>query len=364
MFRFFSALSILFLASILFIHCGLPNSQTFQIRTGVNVSHWLSQSDKRGEERKAYITQSDFENIAQMGFDHVRLPIDEEQFWDENGNQEEDAFLLLHNAIKWAFDENLRVIVDLHIIRSHYFNAESNPLWTNPEEQDKLVELWRQLATELKQYPNDKLAYEILNEAVADNPDDWNKLLNKVIADIRTREQDRIIVVGSNRWQNPENFPDLRIPENDPNLILSFHFYSPYSLTHHQASWSGIAEYKGSVNYPGQVIDTLQYQNLSKSTVSVMRDFANGYFDKSVLLKEIQPAIQFAKEKNLPLYCGEYGIYPTIPQDVALRWYKNVCSIFTENNILYSHWCYFGDFPVIHKDRTPNQKLVQILTAK
>ncbi len=79
------------------------------------------------------------------------------------------------------------------------------------------------------------LAYEILNEAVADDPEDWNKLLNKVTAAIREKEPERKIVAGSNRWQNAGTFPDLKFPKNDKNIILSFHFYTPMTLTHHKA---------------------------------------------------------------------------------------------------------------------------------
>jgi len=59
----------------------------FVIRTGVNVSHWLSQSEKRGEERRNYVTQSNFDTIASIGFDHVRIPVDEVQLWDSVGNK-------------------------------------------------------------------------------------------------------------------------------------------------------------------------------------------------------------------------------------------------------------------------------------
>jgi endoglucanase len=208
------------------------------------------------------------------------------------------------------------------------------------------------------------VAYEILNEAVADDPEDWNNLLGEVIAEIRTKEPERKIVVGSNMWQIPETFPSLRIPKGDANIVLSFHFYSPMALTHHLAPWSPVAEYKGEVNYPGQVIDTAHYKELSQKSAEAMREYANGYFTKDTLAKIMVPAIKVAKDKKLPLYCGEFGIYPTIPEEMALRWYKDVCDILNSNDIAYCHWCYKGDFPIVDERSVPNRKLVSVLTAK
>jgi endoglucanase len=341
-----------------------PIKDEFKIGTGVNVSHWLSQSEKRGVEREKYITKADFDTIASVGFDHVRIPVDEVQLWDSLGNKEQEAFQLLHNAINWALGANLRVIVDLHIIRSHFFNAANNPLWTSKAEQHKLVNMWKLLSKELRKYPVSMLAYEIMNEAVADNPDDWNKLFSKVIKEIRKDEPNRKLVVGSNRWQVPDTFPDLRLPKNDHNIILSFHFYTPLALTHHKAPWTGIAEYKGPVNYPGQIIDTSNYNGMSQSAIDIMRSYANGYFTKDTLEKIMLPAIRIAKEKNLPLFCGEFGVYPTIPEDIMLKWYEDMCEIFRKNNIAYCHWCYKGDFPVIGADGIPKYKLISVLTKK
>ncbi len=338
-------------------------SDDFTIRKGVNVSHWLSQSEKRGDARRNYITQPDFNAIAAMEFDHVRIPVDEEQLWDAQGTKESEAFELLHNAIKWAFQAKLRVIVDLHIIRSHHFIADSNPLWTDPAEQDKLVNLWMQLSEVLSPYPNNKLAYEILNEAVADDPEDWNKLIAKVTAAIRIKEPARTIVVGSNRWQIADTFPVLKIPENDRHIILSFHFYTPLPVTHHKAPWTDIAEYSGPVQYPGQAIKPNDMKGLSNKAIEMLK-WANGYFNKDSLEKIMAPAIKTAKKKNLPLYCGEYGVYPRVDNQVRFNWYKDVCEIFNRNNIAYCHWCYKGDFPVVDENSNPDTPLVSILTAK
>ena len=59
----------------------------FAINKGVNISNWLSQSDVRGEERKNYFTEAEVQQLAGFGFDHIRLPVDEEQLFTEDGQK-------------------------------------------------------------------------------------------------------------------------------------------------------------------------------------------------------------------------------------------------------------------------------------
>ena len=95
----------------------------FRIQRGTNMSHWLSQSEERGEARRMHIQEDDFARLDSLGFDFIRLPIDEVQFWDEQGKQLPEAWGLMRFAVTQSIKHHLRVIVDLHIIRSHYFNA-------------------------------------------------------------------------------------------------------------------------------------------------------------------------------------------------------------------------------------------------
>ncbi len=335
-------------------------SIVFDIKTGVNLSHWLSQSHSRGNARRHFITQKDIQKIANLGFDHIRLPIDEVQLNNKDGSKQVETIKLMHDAIKWALAENLKVIVDLHIARSHYFLANKNPLWDEPKEQQKFIELWRMLSAELKSYSVDKVAYEILNEAVAKRARDWNLLSAKVIKDIRKREPKRFIVLGSNRWQGPETFPRLKIPENDPYIILSFHFYAPQALTHHKASWTEFAEYQGKVVYPGQTVAREEYKQLSAKTINAM-NWANGYFDKAKLERLMMPAIRVAKKAKLQLYCGEYGIYPKAPNESAMAWYDDMTALFKKHKIARSHWGYKGDFPIINSNGDAKMQLVNII---
>ena len=91
---------------------------------GTNLAHWLSQTRREGEERRRFISESDIAQIAELGFDHVRMPIDEMQMWDEQGNRDGEAFEILHDAIRWSLAHDLKVVVDLHILRSHHFNNQ------------------------------------------------------------------------------------------------------------------------------------------------------------------------------------------------------------------------------------------------
>lgn len=63
----------------------------FKIHKGTNLSHWLSQSEERGEARRQHIQEDDFARLKELGFDFVRIPIDEVQFWDEDGNKIQEA---------------------------------------------------------------------------------------------------------------------------------------------------------------------------------------------------------------------------------------------------------------------------------
>ena len=233
----------------------------FRIKRGTNISHWLSQSEQRGEARRLHIQEDDFARLEQLGFDFVRIPIDEEQFWDEKGTKLPEAWDLLKNALDWSRKHNLRAIVDLHIIRSHYFNAvnegdkAANTLFTSEKAQEDLLNLWRQLSDFLKDRSNDWVAYEFMNEPVAEEHEQWNQLIAKVHKALRELEPQRTLVIGSNLWQGHQTIKYLKVPEGDKNIILSFHYYNPMILTHYGAWWSPLcAAYKGKVHYPGVLV--------------------------------------------------------------------------------------------------------------
>ena len=320
----------------------------FRIRRGTNVSHWLSQSEERGEARKEHIQEDDFERLEQLGFDFVRIPIDEEQFWDEQGNKLPEAWELLDNALKWAGKHHLRAIVDLHIIRSHYFNAANeggaNTLFTSDEAQQQLIDMWYQLSDVLKGYSCDSVAYEFMNEPVAEDHEQWNQLVAKVHKALREREPQRTLVIGSNLWQGYQTIKYLKVPEGDKNIILSFHYYNPMILTHYGAWWTPLGKYKGKVNYPGILVSKEDYEAAPDSLKPQLEPFTKEEWNIDRIRADFKDAIEAAKKYNLQLVCGEWGVYEPVDRELAYKWYKDMLSVFDEFDIAWTTWCYDADF--------------------
>ncbi len=328
-------------------------TNNFRIKRGTNVSHWLSQNNEdRGEARRLHIQEDDFARLDSLGFDFVRLPIDEVQFWDEEGNKLPEAWELMTNAINWAEKHHLRTIVDLHIIRSHYFNAvnegggNANTLFTSEKAQQDLINMWYQLSDVLKGYSVDSVAYEFMNEPVAEDHEQWNQLIAKVHKALREREPQRTLVIGSNMWQSYGTIKYLKVPENDKNIILSFHYYNPMILTHYGAWWTPIGKYTGKVNYPGVLVSKEDYDAASDSVKAVIDEnkFTTEEWNIDRIRADFKDAIEAAKKYNLQLFCGEWGVYEPVDRELAYKWTKDMLTVFDEFNIAWTTWCYDADF--------------------
>ena len=54
----------------------------FTLNRGVNLDHWLSQRGEGVDIDPNYITKKDFETIKKLGFDFVRVPIEEQLMYN------------------------------------------------------------------------------------------------------------------------------------------------------------------------------------------------------------------------------------------------------------------------------------------
>ncbi len=340
--------------------------ENFDIKRGTNISQWLSQSDRRGEARKAFFTQEDVIYLANAGFDHLRIPIDEEHMWNEADEKNPEAFELLHNAIDWCKDADLKVVVDLQLSSKLFHTTQdesSSSLFTNAELQERFFKYWRDLSNELGNYPNDLLAYELINGPTTDNIDDWNKVIGKCLQVVRKAEPYRKVFMGSNMWQKGDFFEKLKLPENDPNIVLCFYFFEPMIFTHRAANWTPFGEYTGPIDYPG-VIVSKKYLAFQTEELKILLGNDDIIFTKDSIEKKIERPLLKAKETGLQLYCGQWGCYSGAPTKLRLHWYADVREVFEKHDIAWANWEYKGiGFGLVDYESGAEQtELIEVLT--
>jgi endoglucanase len=323
---------------------------SFQVQRGVNIGGWLSQSKARGAERRQRFTREDVPKLAAMGFDHLRLPVDEEQLWDAAGRRDCEAWDLMDACLDWCDEAGLRVVVDLHILRSHYFMAAEKPLFTDPSAGEHFADLWRDLSAGLRGRNLDKVAYELMNEPVAVEHADWNRVYPLAYRAIRQGEPRRVVVLGSNLWSQARTFEHLAVPEGDRELILTFHFYEPMFVTHYRASWVvECKEYDGPVQYPGSPVSAEAWRALPADRRARMAKW-NTPYDAYQMEVAISWPLAVRERTGLPLYCGEFGAIHAAPAELRAAWTKDLIGVLEAKGIAWAEWNYLGGFGVFSRE--------------
>ena len=301
-------------------------------RRGINFGLWLSQFEKLDAAHfSAYNVERDFEFVARLGFDHVRLPIDYELF-----GHGVNGFEYIDNAIAWCKKFKLNLILDLHRAEGFSFDTlNTNTFFTSAELQEKFFVVWELIAA---RYKNEKLniCYELLNE-ITDNHNKWNDVVAACVGRIRKLDKIHTIIVGSNHYNEARHLRDLKIVR-DPNVVYTFHCYSPHVFTHQRAPWSDWKDLKADVLYP------------------------SGEFGKRELEAVVKLAADFALKNDVRVYCGEFGVCKFAPDDSARRWFGDLVGIFNKYNIGHAVWNYKEQMFRLQNAQTgaPNMELFEL----
>jgi aryl-phospho-beta-D-glucosidase BglC (GH1 family) len=281
---------------------------------GINFGLWLAQFPNNDAGNKKhfdeYNTERDFEFVSKFGYDHVRLPIDYALF-DPDANV---GFGYIDRVISWCKKYKLNLILDLHRTFGFSFDTlETNTFFTSAELQEKFYGLWETIA---RKYKGEKLnmCFELLNE-ITDNHGAWNRVTGECVDRIRKIDKTRKIIIGSNHYNEAKYLCDL-VTLNDPNIIYTFHCYTPHLFTHQRAPWSNWRDIKEQIKYPSR--------------------------DASIKMlgEPIEIAATWAREKGVSVYCGEFGVCQFADNESAVRWYTDLLGLFEKHGIGHAVWNY------------------------
>jgi endoglucanase len=170
-----------------------------------------------------------FDVIRDGGFDGIRLPVR----WSAHALAGppytiDPAFLSrIDEVLDQASARDLAVILNIH----HFDELNADPAG----QRDRFLALWSQIAAHYAARPSG-IVFELLNEPGLPLTSGWNALLADAIAAIRPTNPARIIVVGPALFNIHPALPALVLPD-DPNLLVTFHYYFPLQFTHQGAGW-------------------------------------------------------------------------------------------------------------------------------
>ncbi|TSA35105.1 MAG: T9SS C-terminal target domain-containing protein [Porphyromonadaceae bacterium] len=330
-----------FFVSILIVAVVMPCftvAQQAPFNRGVNLTGWFQTDGVRQIQFNRY-SRKDFENIKSLGCDVIRLPVN--LHFMTNGQPEYRIdplfFDFLDQIVTWAEDLNLFLILD-----NHTFDPAAN---TDPNIGSILEKVWLQMALHFKDR-SQYILYEVLNEphGIADQL--WNTIQLNVINKIRSVDTRHTIVVGPASWNSYNNLANL--PRyTDSNLLYTFHFYDPFLFTHQGATWvdPSMALLAG-VPFPYRA-DSMPVLPASLSATWVGDAFRNYANDGTVqkVKQLIDIAVRFRTERNVPVFCGEFGVYiPNSYNNHRVYWYEVVRKYLEEKQIAWTSWDYHGGF--------------------
>ncbi len=315
-------------------------------QTGVNLGGWISQFDRYDKAHfESFIQKKDIKDIAELGFDHVRVPVDYNVLEDEDGNTIDEGFDYLENCRSWCSEYGLNMVIDLHECYGYSFDPlkvdmDRKKFFYDDALQERFLALWKKIAERFAPY-TDSVAFEPLNEVVLmEVADAWNKLLERYIKMMRDIVPDAYLIIGGVRYNNVMSVPLLDVPIDD-RIVYNFHCYEPMIFSHQGAYWvEGMPE-DFRIGYPKSL------EEYRKAGDSLTADLAGAVYKEGIsepgpaFFEDIfAPAIEKAEKDNVPLYCGEYGAIDLADPESTICWLNDIISAFRKHGIGSALWNY------------------------
>jgi endoglucanase len=257
-----------------------------------------------------------FAEIKRAGFQSVRLPVR----WSAHALAEPpytiDATFL--KRVDWAIDEALKNKLTIVLNVHHY-----DEIFDAPDKHSaRLKGLWKQIAAHYRDR-SDRLFFELLNEPHGKlTAEAWQRMFPEVLAEVRATNPKRMAIVGPGDWNGIGGLYKLSLPASDRNLIVTFHYYSPFEFTHQSASWVPNSDrWKGTT-----------WTGTDKQTSALARDFDR--------------VSAWSRKHDRPVLLGEFGAYSGADMDSRARWTRAVTREAEKRGFSWAYWEFGSGFGV------------------
>ena len=208
--------------------------------------------------RENYIAEKDFEAMARMGYNSVRIPINARLFLEEapGVHFREEGFACLGRALDWCEKHKLYAFIDLHGAPGGQTGANIDDsvddichLLTDDDWFEKGLCLWEEIA---RRYKDRWIVggYDLLNEPIRPVRFEGDTSLEhcvprlaefyeKAIARIRATGDNHIVTLEGHHWATETA---IFTHSYDPQMVIHFHrYWCPPDMTAFE-TWLALSE--------------------------------------------------------------------------------------------------------------------------
>ena len=338
---------------------GVPKSRLERLSKGANITRWFQTfGPTRESHYREYMSDDEIAMIRRLGIRHVRLCFSPQYLYDPAQPEKpaDDHLTLFADAIQRFIAKDLAVIVDPH-------NTDQTRMHDDPQWLGNYPKFWGALAAKLRRFSPEEVFFEVVNEPVFDKREpEWFALQEKIVSAIRKSAPEHTIIATGPNWGGVDGLRKLT-PLADKNIVYSFHFYDPFTFTHQGATWSGpVPPHLKGVPFPSS--PEAVADSLAKTSDPRARGWIERYgierWDRDRLKKRLAQALDWGKEHKVPLYCGEFGVYPkNAPPESRSNWFRDFAAVLRESGVGYGVWGWDDAFGFSRKlvDRSEGTRL-------
>lgn len=256
--------------------------------------------------------------IRDAGFRHVRINLFAFKHMDASSRIDPVVLDALDTVIEQAILNDLVPIIDEHDVDS----CQESPERCAP----KLRAFWREISARYAgKYP--QAIFEVLNEPGGNmKRDQWNTLALGILEIIRASNPDRPVIVAALNSDDPQSLQPLELPADDRNIILTVHYYKPFTFTHQGAPWSR---------------ETSKLRNVPWGDNA----------DRDAIDRDFAAINRWAAAKGRPVYLGEFGVYEKAGMAYRAAYASFVARSAERLGWAWAYWQFDHDFALFDTDR-------------
>jgi endoglucanase len=259
------------------------------------------------------------------GFQSMRLPVR----WSSHAAATapyaiDEVFMTrVEHFVDLALANGMQVVLDMH----HYRQFDGDNLNYNEPAVDgcivdvRFLSMWQQIAQRFKD-KSSNLAFELYNEPHGRlTAAKWNDMAARALYVVRATNPSRLVVIGPAEYDRPTSLSAFRVPE-DPNLIVTFHSYEPFTFTHQGAEWL-------------------------TNPMPVGKTCCDSY-QRGKILIDLNAAQTWSNDPlhRYPVYLGEFGAYYKADMQSRVNYTRFIRNEAERRNIRWTYWNFSAGFGV------------------